>query len=64
MPPTSAPSATEAGSKTKGRVIVTTILVLAIGGGLIAVSQGKRLIEIRLKRMGLQPPTAETQKSP
>jgi hypothetical protein len=42
-------------SPTKGRIIITTVLVLAIGGGLIALSQGKRLIEIRMKRMAPPP---------
>jgi hypothetical protein len=52
MPSPTDPKAT---SPTKGRVIITTILVLAIGGGLIAVSQGKRLVEIRMKRMAPPP---------
>jgi hypothetical protein len=42
-------------SPRKGRIIITAVLVLAIGGGLIALSQGKRLVEIRMRRMAPPP---------
>jgi hypothetical protein len=44
-------------SPKKGRIIITAVLVLAIGGGLIALSQGKKLVEIRMRRMA--PPPSE-----
>jgi hypothetical protein len=59
-----APAAVTAPKKGAGKLIVTLTLVLAVGGGLIALYFGRELVEARKARVMPRPPATAPTNAP